>query len=165
MSCGDWPLPSLLGVAFLGLAWASKRSLCNTRHSTLSCCPNAGTCQSVRSCCCQCWARAKSAGSQLLGPGLVVASTGQSPRLSITWVTRAGGRGNSDTHWILTAQHEANLPAGVGRDCAIGVLHHREQRLAELTHLLNEIQMQPLALAYAGKEGPQSSSSPPPALS
>lgn len=53
-----------------------------------------------------------------------------------------------ETHRVLAAEHEANLPAGIRGDGAIGVLHNREQRLAELTHLLNEIQVQPLALTY-----------------
>lgn len=52
----------------------------------------------------------------------------------------------SGTHGVLAAEHEADLAAGVRGDGAIGILHHREQRLAELTHLLNEIQVQPLAL-------------------
>lgn len=56
-----------------------------------------------------------------------------------------------ETHRVLAAEHEANLPAGIRGDGAIGVFHHREQRLAELTHLLNEIQVQPLALAYRHK--------------
>lgn len=56
-----------------------------------------------------------------------------------------------DTHRVLAAEHEANLPAGICGDGAIGVFHNWEQRLAELTHLLNEIQVQPLALTYREK--------------
>lgn len=56
-----------------------------------------------------------------------------------------------ETHRVLAAEHEANLPAGICGDGAIGVFHNREQRLAELTHLLNEIQVQPLALTYREK--------------
>lgn len=57
-----------------------------------------------------------------------------------------------EAHRVLAAEHEANLPAGVRGDGAIGIFHHGEQRLAELTHLLNEIQVQPLALTYGEKE-------------
>lgn len=57
----------------------------------------------------------------------------------------------AETHRVLAAEHEADLAAGVRGDGAIGVFHHREQRLAELTHLLNEIQVQPLALTYQEK--------------
>ena len=56
-----------------------------------------------------------------------------------------------ETHRVLAAEHEANLPAGIRGDGAIGIFHNREQRLAELTHLLNEIQVQPLALTYREK--------------
>ena len=51
-------------------------------------------------------------------------------------------------HWVLAAQHEADLAAGVGGDGAVGVVHHREESLAELPHLLDEVQVQPLALTY-----------------
>lgn len=56
-----------------------------------------------------------------------------------------------ETHRVLAAEHEANLPTGICGDGAIGIFHNREQRLAELTHLLNEIQVQPLALTYREK--------------
>lgn len=56
-----------------------------------------------------------------------------------------------ETHRVLAAEHEANLPAGIRGDGAIGVFHHREQRLAELTHLLNQIQVQPLAFTCREK--------------
>lgn len=49
-------------------------------------------------------------------------------------------------HWVFAAQHEANLPAGIGGDGAVRVVHYGEERLAELPHLLNEVQVQPLAL-------------------
>lgn len=70
-----------------------------------------------------------------------------------TVTQEAAGRrqvgGTADTHWVLTTQHEADLPAGIRRDGAVSIFHHREQRLAELPHLLNEIQVQPLALTWA----------------
>lgn len=47
---------------------------------------------------------------------------------------------------VFAAQHEANLATGVGRDDAVGLGHHQEERLAEL-QLLDEVQVQPLALA------------------
>lgn len=54
--------------------------------------------------------------------------------------------GGSAAHRIFAAQHEAYLAAGVGGDTAVSVGHHREERLAELSHLLDEVQVQPLAL-------------------
>ena len=62
---------------------------------------------------------------------------------------RPGGQSTS-AHWVLAAQHEADLAAGVGGDGAVGVVHHWEERPAEVPHLLDEVQVQPLALTYGG---------------
>ena len=66
--------------------------------------------------------------------------------------TLPGGQSTA-AHWVLAAQHEADLAAGVGGDGAVGVVHHWEERLAEVSHLLDEVQVQPLALAYGGGAG------------
>lgn len=54
-------------------------------------------------------------------------------------------------HRVFTAQHEANLATGVGGDGTVGVAHHGEEGLAELAHLLDEVQMQPLAFTWGAQ--------------
>lgn len=53
---------------------------------------------------------------------------------------------------FFAAQHEANLAAGVGGDGAVGVAHHREERPAEVLHVLDEAQVPPLALTLAAQD-------------
>lgn len=60
------------------------------------------------------------------------------------------GTGQLEAHRVFAAQHEADLAAGVGRDGAVGVAHHGEERPAEVLHVLDEVQVQPLALAWGG---------------
>lgn len=54
--------------------------------------------------------------------------------------------------WVFAAQHEADLAAGVGGDGAVGVFYHREQSLAELVHLLDKVQVQPLTFALTAED-------------
>lgn len=52
----------------------------------------------------------------------------------------------SPAHRVFATQHEANLAAGIGGDGTVGIAHHREEGLAEMPHLLDEVEVQPLAL-------------------
>lgn len=54
---------------------------------------------------------------------------------------------DENTYRIFTTQHESNLATGISWDGAVGVFHHGEQGLAEVSHLLYQLQMEPLTLS------------------
>jgi hypothetical protein len=49
---------------------------------------------------------------------------------------------------VLGADHEADLTRGVGGDCGVSVLDGREDRLAGLLEVGDDVEVQPLVLGY-----------------